>query len=298
MSKMKFRGHETFFIRKGWLNKGMRNILKDPYVFMGVNGNPSDILGIGTNMVKSLRYWLQVVGLTNEKLVGKKLQEFTDVGKIIYENDTYTEELGTLALLHYFLATNKEMATSWYFFFNIFKNVEFTKEDFVTQLKNYIKLNGAEKESSDRVLDDDYNCILNTYIPKIKLSSSKENPESNIDCPLGELGLLEVVNKKEKIYKKSMISSEKLNPLIILAIILKEYPEKKEIRISSLLIEERSIGKIFNLDMENLIKILYKLEKLEYVKVVRTAGLDVVRIEKELDYLSVIQEYYNTINNK
>lgn len=296
MSKMKFRGHETFFIRKGWLNKGMRNILKDPYVFMGVNGNPSDILGIGTNMVKSLRYWLQVVGLTNERLVGKKLQEFTDVGKIIYENDTYTEELGTLALLHYFLATNKEMATSWYFFFNIFKNVEFTKEDFVTQLKNYIKLNG--EESSDRVLDDDYNCILNTYIPKIKLSSSKENPESNIDCPLGELGLLEVVSKKEKIYKKSMISSEKLNPLIILAIILKEYPEKKEVRISSLLIEEKSIGKIFNLDMENLIKILYKLEKLEYVKVVRTAGLDVVRIEKELDYLSVIQEYYNTINNK
>ena len=59
MSKMKFKGHETFFIRKGWLNKGMRNVVKDPYVFMGVNGNPTDILGIGTNMVKSLRYWLQ-----------------------------------------------------------------------------------------------------------------------------------------------------------------------------------------------------------------------------------------------
>ena len=26
MEKMKFRGHETFFIRKGWLNKGMRYI--------------------------------------------------------------------------------------------------------------------------------------------------------------------------------------------------------------------------------------------------------------------------------
>ena len=102
MSKMKFKGHETFFIRKGWLNKGMRNVVKDPYVFMGVNGNPTDILGIGTNMVKSLRYWLQVVGLTNEKMAGKKFQELTEVGKIIYENDPYNEELGTLALLHYF----------------------------------------------------------------------------------------------------------------------------------------------------------------------------------------------------
>ena len=211
-------------------------------------------------MVKSLRYWLQVVGLTSEKMVGKKLQEFTDVGKIIYENDSYTEELGTLALIHYFLATNKENATSWYFFFNIFKNIEFNKDDFIIQLKNYIKANG--EEVSDRALDDDYNCILNTYIPKIRLSAGKENPESNIDCPLGELNLLEVVNKKEKIYKKAMINFENLNPFIALAIILKEYPEKKEIKISSLLTEERSIGKVFNLDMETLIKILYSLERM------------------------------------
>ena len=60
--KFKFRAHDTFFIRKGWLNKGMRNVKNDPQVFMGVNGNPMDILGIGTNMVKALRYWLQAVG--------------------------------------------------------------------------------------------------------------------------------------------------------------------------------------------------------------------------------------------
>ncbi len=50
---MKFRAHDTFFIRKGWLNKGMRNVRKDPAVFMGANGNPMDILGIGANMVKA-----------------------------------------------------------------------------------------------------------------------------------------------------------------------------------------------------------------------------------------------------
>lgn len=295
MNKMKFRGHETFFIRKGWLNKGMRNIIKDPYVFMGGSGNPTDILGIGTNMVKSLRYWLQVVGLTTEKMVGKKLQELTDMGKLIYENDPYTEELGTLALLHYSLATNKEGATSWYFFFNIFKNIEFTKEDFITQLKNYIKANG--EEISERTLEDDYNCILNTYIPRVKLSSTKVSPESNIDCPLGELNLIDVVKKKEKIYKKSMISFERLNSLIVLAIILKENPEKKEIKISSLLTEEKSMGKIFNLDIELLLKLLYNLERMEYIKVIRTAGLDVIRIEKNIDYLTAISEYYNSINN-
>ncbi|MEG1566692.1 MAG: DUF4007 family protein, partial [Anaerovoracaceae bacterium] len=32
---MKFRGHETFFIRKGWLYKGMKNVVADSTVFMG-----------------------------------------------------------------------------------------------------------------------------------------------------------------------------------------------------------------------------------------------------------------------
>ena len=51
---MKFRGHETFAIRKGWLNKGMKNIKLNPGVFLGDAGNPMDVLGIGSNMVKSL----------------------------------------------------------------------------------------------------------------------------------------------------------------------------------------------------------------------------------------------------
>ena len=49
---MKFRAHDTFAIRKGWLNKGLRNIEKAPDVFISKNNNPMDILGIGANMVK------------------------------------------------------------------------------------------------------------------------------------------------------------------------------------------------------------------------------------------------------
>jgi len=49
--------------------------------------------------------------------------------------------------------------------------------------------------------------------------------------------------------------------------------------------------------MESLVKILYNLERLEYIKVVRTAGLDVIRVEKDIDYLTAIKEYYNSINN-
>ena len=49
---MKFRAHDTFFIRKGWLSKGMRYVTQKPDVFIDKNENPMDVLGIGANMVK------------------------------------------------------------------------------------------------------------------------------------------------------------------------------------------------------------------------------------------------------
>ena len=109
---MKFRAHETFFIRKGWLSKGMKYIQNRPDVFVSKKENPMDVLGIGSNMVKSLRYWLQTVGLTTEPHTGRRIQNFTELGHIIYNHDRYIEELGTLFLLQYKLASNKDDATA------------------------------------------------------------------------------------------------------------------------------------------------------------------------------------------
>ncbi len=135
---MKFREHDTFFIRKGWLHKGMKNVVMEPTVFMGNKGNPMDMLGMGANMVKSLRYWLQAVGLTSEPPHGKKYQELTKLGNIIYNNDKYVEEIGTLWLLQYKLTTNIDNATAWYYFFNEFNHNEFSRDDFVKQLDTYM----------------------------------------------------------------------------------------------------------------------------------------------------------------
>ena len=84
---MKFRAHDTFFIRKGWLSKGMKYVQQNPCVFVDKEENPMDVLGIGTNMVKALRYWLQAVGLTTEMSGRKREQHFTELGKCIYEYD-------------------------------------------------------------------------------------------------------------------------------------------------------------------------------------------------------------------
>lgn len=213
---MKFRAHDTFFIRKGWLSKGMKHVQAKQDVFIDKNENPMDVLGIGANMVKALRYWLQVVGLTEEQKRGRRNQVFTELGSAVFENDRYIEELGTLYLLHYKMVTNQEEATAWYYFFNDFAMSEFTKEDFVTALQGYVMMHD-EDPVAIRSLNDDFICIVNTYLPRYKTNPNRVSPENNIDCPFGELGLIDIFNKKEKTYRKATPSANSFNPWVVLA---------------------------------------------------------------------------------
>lgn len=301
---MKFRAHDTFFIRKGWLSKGMRNVIAAPDVFVSRENNPMDVLGIGANMVKALRYWMVAVGLTSEPNAGQRIQTPTRLGEIIHENDPYFEETGTLWLLHYQLVKASEgkdtEATAWWYFFNEFKTGEFTRDDFLNQINKYLR-NSDEGEKPVRTIEDDFNCIINTYVPRIKSNPEKVLPESNIDCPLGELGLIDIVGTEKngsrlKIYRKSAPKKDSLHPLILLAVILDKANGADELRISAIQNDNGNAGKAFNLDIINLTDMLYKIEKLGHIKVVRTAGLDVIKIGTNLDYFECIEEYYRAIN--
>ena len=301
---MKFRAHDTFFIRKGWLSKGMRNVLVSPDVFVSRENNPMDVLGIGANMVKALRYWMVAIGLTEEPTTRQRVQTPTHLGRIIHANDPYFEEMGTLWLLHYQLVKatdgkNTE-ATAWWYFFNEFKNVEFTRDDFLVQMNKFIR-NSDEDEKPVRTIEDDFNCIINTYISRIKTNPEKVRPESNIDCPLGELGLIDIIGTEKngsrlKIYKKNAPKKDTLHPLVLLAAILDKANGSDEVRISAIQNDIGNAGKAFNLDIISLTTLLYKIEILGHIKVVRTAGLDVVQIKTQWDFYECVEEYYRAIN--
>lgn len=295
---MKFRAHDTFFIRKGWLSKGMRCVSNKPDVFISRDENPMDVLGIGANMVKALRYWLQALGITAEPNKGKRTQEFTDLGKLIFKNDTYIEEFGTLYLLQYRLASQKNEATAWYFFFNEFTMSEFSREDFVTALQKYIRMRDNDTEYAIRSLNDDFQCIVNTYLPRYKSNPSRISPENNIDCPFGELGLVDVLNKRKKTYKKSIPAANTLDPYVVLAVIVDNSGGKKEISLNQLLTSQCNIGKVFNLDSITMLDVLYRIEKLGLIKINRTAGLDVITIQEELDFIECVKRFYTSINEQ
>ena len=292
---MKFRAHDTFFIRKGWLSKGMERIVEKPDLFVDKAENPMDILGIGSNMVKALRYWMQTVGLTQEPKSGRRIQSLTPLGQRIYDNDCYIEELGTLYLLQYKLASQKEEATAWYYFFNEFSMSEFTKEEFVQQLQNYIMMDEDGGSVAIRSLNDDFSCIINTYLPRYKSNPGKVSPENNIDCPFGELGLVDIANKKQKTYKKSIPSAKSFNPWVVLAVIMDQAEDRDEIALNELLTKPCNIGKVFNLDAITMLDILHDIESIGMLKIIRTAGLDVVHLNSKMTFDECVAKYCETI---
>jgi len=297
---MRFRGHETFAIRKGWLHKGMKHVINNSRVFVDKDINQMDELGIGANMVKALRYWLQVVGLTTEGRGNNRNQELTEFGNIVWANDRYIEEDGTLCLLHYKLISNDDdMATAWRYFFNVFAMNEFTKDDFIDGIKHFIETESNGESVADRSLEDDFDCIIKTYIAASVLNPKKDNPENNIDCPLGELGLIKISDKKAKLFRKDTPRKDAINPLVFLAIILSEKEKSNddnEIKISRLLSDPNNVGRIFNLDTIIVSYYLDKLQQLGLIRVIRTAGLDVIRIDTDMNFIQCIEKYYQDIN--
>lgn len=292
--ELRFRRHETFHIRKGWISKGLFAVSEKADIFVDKNSNPMDELGIGSNMVKSLRYWLQAVRVTEESTRGKRIQSLTNLGQLIMLADPYLEELSTLWVLHYELANNREMATSWYFMFNEFNLRSFTEEDFTRALSSYAAQYGQERAMGS--YEDDFNCILRTYLPKGRLQTTAVSPENNIDCPFLELGLLAVDDIKDGIYRKKKVDTDLLPELVVLYALLRyreQYePDSRELRLVDVLNRPGSPGRAFNLDSLSLLDLMRKLDRRGYVRVVRTAGLDTLRIDTEMSADECLKESF------
>ena len=131
MAAIRLKGHEKFHLREGWITKGLYGVSNNPKVFTGNEG--TDQLGVGTNMVKSIKYWMLAMGLIGEDQ--RNGAELTELGKIIFKYDAFLEDDVSLWLLHSFIAKNSFRATVWYLFFNKCQAEEFTKEELFTVLK-------------------------------------------------------------------------------------------------------------------------------------------------------------------
>ena len=101
---IKLKGHETFALREGWLNKGLAKVDANPKVFSENYG--ADALGVGSNMAKAIRYWLKAGKFMEEP--PKEGAKLTDIGQIIFKEDKYLEDVFSLWILSTFTKSPNE----------------------------------------------------------------------------------------------------------------------------------------------------------------------------------------------
>ena len=56
---LKFKKNESFYIRDGWMEKAINTIKNNEGTNIFAKNDGINYLGIGSNMVKGLKYWLQ-----------------------------------------------------------------------------------------------------------------------------------------------------------------------------------------------------------------------------------------------
>lgn len=280
---IKLKGHETFAIREGWLNKGMIEIEKNNKVFAKNFG--ADALGVGSNMAKAIRYWLREGGFTEEK--GKSNVRLSAIGKIILKNDRYFEDLFALEIFHVNIVWNMEGATTWYLVFNKINADEFTREQLYVILENELYGMGAENVSP-RSLQDDITVLINMYTRE---KTENYDPEEKKISPFTKLGLIKQNGNR---YVKSNPDNSILNYMAVLYALKKyvEYKNVDSVKIDELINAPLSPGKVFNLKRIKMNGYLDKLEEHGYITVNRTAGLDMVYIKNKLTLEEIVEKYY------
>jgi hypothetical protein len=191
-----FARHETFHPRYGWLRKAVEagqraTPTENPFLA----DDATVELGVGKNMVKSIRFWGHAAKLLDEvknpersRLVGSQASA---LGGLIFDTadgaDPYMELAGTPWLMHWFLLRPTCSLPVWWLAFNRFGAVEFTDEDLVAFVVEEIGRAGWEQPNVSSI-QKDVSCLLRTYA---SASTARETIDDRLDCPLRELGLIE-----------------------------------------------------------------------------------------------------------
>ncbi len=279
--KIRLQGHEKFALRDGWLTKGLSIIDKRPDAFLGSEG--PDLFGIGNNMVKSLRYWMKAFKLIEENPgAGAKL---SGLGKIILQNDVYLEKNFTLWILHSQIAKNIAEATTWYMFFNKCNVIDMEKDEIEKILYREISQYVMGQPFSENSLKNDVDVLLNMY-SKNKVNS---DPEDKSQSPFANLGL---IKNTENLYSQTSPKRRDIDEWVVLYELAEMMRDKNEISIERVLNGTCGISHIYQVKPVLANELLDRLDAAEYIRVDRTAGLDMIYRTKAFTTESVMADYY------
>lgn len=275
-------GHSSFYLRMGWIKKGIDYLDEDntENAFSKNNIEAVDKLGIGSVMVQSLKFWLEVL-----EIIKKEKKEYILIRNIkkILELDPYLQNKNILWLLHSYILEREDknkVVTLWEFVFNNKININFDEEELITAFKIYLDEKGIN--ISERSLKDTINVFIKTY------NSSKKNindPEENILSPFLKLNYL--IKNEGKYYFRD-IEEKEISEYLVLYLLNKKSNFLKMNEIN--LVDAYShFNSIIRMKFYNYDKLINKLEKREIISLDRAAGLAIIHMKKILKDEEIIE---------
>jgi hypothetical protein len=297
--RLRFSGHQTFAFRYGWLEKGVRAIDEEASALSKEDALVH--LGVGKNMVDSIRHWCQVTQMvedvpTAKRPSGRELQVTSIARHLILEPgwDPFLEDDASLWLVHWLLVSNPAIVTTGQIVFSAFHRPDASKREIVDFVARFAEK--SEAKVNEASLGRDVDCFLRTYA-SVKTGARQVPAEESFDCPLQELNLMQPSPDGE-LYRFAIGAKPSL-PTAIFGFALAQYFDRTRRNVSTMSVQEclygiGSPGQAFRLDENTVVEHIEELGKLTHGKIVldETAGLKQIYRKPGVDPLKLLAGYY------
>lgn len=285
IQKFTFSGHDSFQCRQLWLKKG--------YDFLQNGGSFRDEeavvkLGVGKNMVSSIRYWMKAFNIIDQA------DKPTKFGTKLLDNekgyDPFLEDEASLWLLHYQLIANG-LASTYSIIFNKLRKekIYFNSDSYLNFLKREQE-NNTKLNLNERTVIKDFNTFINTY----KTNSNKNQVDDSLSGILSELELLKIIGNGNKLQIQIENSNrDNLPEEILLFTILDNNNYGNSISLNSLEFDVNSPGIVFALNRSALVnKISQIVKDNKFITFTDHAGVKELQFKNKPNSYSILDTYY------
>ena len=281
-SKYVFSGHESFSCRMLWPIKGYDyindgNSFNDP--------NSVIMLGVGKNMVASIRYWLKALGLTEHDKPSTLAKYLFDEAQ---GKDRYLESLGTLWLLHFLLVVLNE-ATLYNILFLRYQKErkQFAKEQVLNFVKRLMAEDDRLKQFNSNTVGKDFGVLVQNYV-----QSSKPKSYEDYSSLLIDLNLIRNDNS-DRGYAFNIEGKRTVPTEIFLYAVLWMKGSDRTVSYDTL----QNVGLVFCMTDMEVIEMLQQIDReySEYVQYSDNAGIRQLLFKegKQMNPIDLLNRYYD-----
>lgn len=247
-------------------------------------------LGVGKNMVSSIRFWLRAFGLT-------KADELQPVAKYIFDSengrDPFAEDLNTLWLLH-FLLISSEVASLYNLLFIEYQREkkEFSKQELQLFIKRKCSVPEQKNVYNENTVRKDIGVLMKNYVAPKDLRTIEDFSSLLIALDLiVDTGKLSANN--EPLYTFKISDSSDVASEIILFSLIRMKGTERTVSFDTL----QQLSLIFGMSATTLIDLIRTLEVTFSNTLVFTdnSGIKNVQFLRDIDEKEALNHYYDQL---